>query len=254
MCIESRFEKFKLKANKIHNNKYNYSKFIYINNCTRSIIICNIHGEFLQKAATHLCTNGCQKCAKKYTIVDFIKKANVIHNNKYDYSKFIYTTNHVKGIIICPVHEEFEQIPNGHLNGNGCYKCSYKLKGINQKKSKETFLKQAKEIHGDKFSYFNLDKIEAKDKITIHCNTCNSDFIQEVNSHINIRTGCPNCKRNKLREFGNAFRDTVWEEKSKKSKKFDSFKVYVVKCWNATESFYKIGKTFMKLKKDLQVI
>jgi hypothetical protein len=36
------------KSKIIHNDKYNYSKSIYINCKTRIIIICPIHGEFEQ--------------------------------------------------------------------------------------------------------------------------------------------------------------------------------------------------------------
>lgn len=33
-------------ANKVHNNKYDYSKVNYVNNYTLINIICPIHGEF----------------------------------------------------------------------------------------------------------------------------------------------------------------------------------------------------------------
>ena len=37
----------------------------------------------------------------KLTIKQFIEKANIIHDNKYDYSKFKYINNRTKDIIIC---------------------------------------------------------------------------------------------------------------------------------------------------------
>lgn len=46
--IKSNKKKFKNKSNKIHGNKYNYSKFIYSGALKKSIIICKTHGEFLQ--------------------------------------------------------------------------------------------------------------------------------------------------------------------------------------------------------------
>ena len=57
---------------------------------------------------------------------DFIKKSNMIHNNKYDYSKVIYINNKTKVKIYCPIHGEFEQRPDSHLNNKGCAKCSNK--------------------------------------------------------------------------------------------------------------------------------
>lgn len=52
----------------VHNNKYDYSYVIYVNNTTKVKIICNEHGIFEQVAATHIQGSGCQKCAilKKY--------------------------------------------------------------------------------------------------------------------------------------------------------------------------------------------
>lgn len=48
----SNLEKFIIKANKIHNNKYNYQKFQYVNAKTASIIICPIHGEHFKIGIT----------------------------------------------------------------------------------------------------------------------------------------------------------------------------------------------------------
>ncbi len=56
-------EDFIKKANKIHINKYKYSNINYTGWESNIIIICNIHGEFLQRAGSHLTGSGCQKCA-----------------------------------------------------------------------------------------------------------------------------------------------------------------------------------------------
>jgi hypothetical protein len=65
-CIEQRRltakNEFKNKASKIYNKKYNYTKTEYINNHTKVIIICPIHGEFHQVPMSHLNGNGCPKC------------------------------------------------------------------------------------------------------------------------------------------------------------------------------------------------
>jgi len=46
-----------------HNHKYDYSKSHYVNNCTKLIIICPRHGDFLQIPNDHLLGRGCRKCA-----------------------------------------------------------------------------------------------------------------------------------------------------------------------------------------------
>jgi len=50
-------------CNKVHNNKYDYSKVVYINNKTKVCIICPEHGEFWQSIVNHLFKrSGCPKC------------------------------------------------------------------------------------------------------------------------------------------------------------------------------------------------
>ncbi len=66
--MEDRKLKFIKNANKIFNNFYNYDKFIYINNLSKSIVTCPIHGDFEVKAASHTSKSkhcGCRKCWKE---------------------------------------------------------------------------------------------------------------------------------------------------------------------------------------------
>lgn len=57
---------------------------------------------------------------------EFIRRANLKHNNKYDYSKVKFVNSQTKVCIICPEHGEFWQQANNHLQGNGCPKCGHK--------------------------------------------------------------------------------------------------------------------------------
>lgn len=56
-------EKFILEAQKVHGDKFNYSKVEMYNNTNKVIIICRKHGEFKQLAQSHLGGVGCPKCA-----------------------------------------------------------------------------------------------------------------------------------------------------------------------------------------------
>ena len=53
---------FLYKANKVHNNKYDYSKVNFINQASKIEIICPKHGSFFQRASDHLCGAGCPHC------------------------------------------------------------------------------------------------------------------------------------------------------------------------------------------------
>ena len=186
-------------AVKVHGNKYDYSKVEYINNRTKVCIICPEHGEFWQtpvhhlyrKQGCHLCTGGVNLTTK-----EFIEKAKQVHGDKYDYSKVEYINNHTKVCIICPKHGEFWQTPNSHLNGNGCFDCSYIERGLKRKSSTKEFLEKAIKIHGDKYDYSKVEYVNAKTKVCIICPE-HGEFWQTPNCHLNGQ-GCPNCNQSKM--------------------------------------------------------
>jgi len=90
-----------------------------------SDILCPIHGFFSKRLNNHMRQNqGCNLCGKNNLSKDiFIERSNIIHQNKYDYSKFNYINNREASIIICPEHGEFNQRPEKHLIGQGCPVC-----------------------------------------------------------------------------------------------------------------------------------
>ena len=123
-------EQFIIDAKKIHGDKYDYSLVEYEKAIIKVKIICTIHGIFEQSPNDHLSGHGCSKCfgdnqriLKQSNKEEFITKANLIHDNKYDYSLVDYKHSKSKVKIICSIHDVFEQIPKGHLSGHGCPKC-----------------------------------------------------------------------------------------------------------------------------------
>jgi intein-encoded DNA endonuclease-like protein len=68
----------------------------------------------------------------QHTKETFIDKSIKKHGEKYDYSLVDYINSNTKVRINCRIHGVFEQIPNSHLSGRGCEKCSYKLRGENR--------------------------------------------------------------------------------------------------------------------------
>jgi len=121
-------EHFIIKAKLKHGNKYDYSKSVYKNSRSKIIVVCPIHGEFKILANDHTRKNSpgnCPKCNthNKLKIDEIIKKANILYNNKYNYSKSVYKNIFTRIIIICPKHGEFTQTPHNHLRGHQCLKC-----------------------------------------------------------------------------------------------------------------------------------
>ena len=164
-------ETFIKRAKEIHEDKYDYSKVVYVNNKTKVCIICPIHGEFWQTPGNHLSGYGCLLCAvekandaRRLTTESFIEQAKLIHKDKdIDYSKVKYKDAHTKVCLVCSIHGEFWQTPSDHLRGSGCPLCGRKVAIEKTKNSEEDVLQRIKEIHGDsliydKFKYYGLHK------------------------------------------------------------------------------------------------
>jgi hypothetical protein len=122
------------KAKLVHGEKYYYSNVEYINNKTKIIIICPIHGDFKQQPSNHITNEqGCPTCSqewlKKFNMsqrsdtLSFIEKAKINHGKKYNYSLVNYINKNTKVKIICSKHGIFEQRPKHNLVKCGCPKC-----------------------------------------------------------------------------------------------------------------------------------
>jgi very-short-patch-repair endonuclease len=126
-------EKFIKKAKDLHKDTWNYSKVKYINWKTPVIIICKVHGEFIQKPTDHLSGSGCNDCGIikrtniqiQKTSQRFWEKAK--QDDRFDYSKFIYKKYNVKSELTCKKCSSlFETTPNSYFNGSGCPFCKKK--------------------------------------------------------------------------------------------------------------------------------
>lgn len=189
--------KFIEKVNHKHNYFYDYSKTFYTTARDKVIIICPIHGEFLQLPYSHLNGSGCFSCGRNKTYDktrlskdNFITKCNIIHNNKYDYKNVIYKNMKTKVDIECIEHGMFSQTPDSHLK-SGCPKCF--LNKI--RTSKDDFILKCIDIHGYKYDYSKSNFSNTNDDITIICNI-HGEFVQNVRAHLRA-SGCPKCSESK---------------------------------------------------------
>lgn len=128
---------------------------------------------------------------KKLTTEEFVAKAKKTHGNKYDYSKVEYINNKVKVCIICPEHGEFWQTPHNHLVGQDCPLCT----NNNLKKNTADFIRQAIEVHANKYDYSKVEYTSNKDKVCIICPE-HGEFWQRPKRHL-AGDGCPICRVNK---------------------------------------------------------
>lgn len=195
-------EKFILAAKVVHGSKYEYSASIYIGAREFITIICPTHGRFEQTAGVHLRGAGCMQCSyslrgikSRMKFEDFVYRAVEIHGDFYEYtfSNENFQDTATKISIICPIHGIFEQLPSGHLQGRGCPSCGDIRTANSSRKSTETFIEDARAVHGYAYDYSQTEYKGAFECITINC-PIDGPFKQSPTSHLG-GTGCAKCSR-----------------------------------------------------------
>lgn len=184
---------------------------------------------------------------KKMTQEEFIAHATRIHGTKYLYDKTVYTDAHSKVIITCPIHGDFTQKATNHtVQAHGCPICAG-----NTPYTVQQYIDTASIVHNDKYLYSKVTYTNMHDRITITC-PIHGDFIQQAYVHIQGH-GCPLCAnlttKEKLKGHPDLWSYRGWELAGTQSTEFIGYTLYVIECWNDTESFIKVGKTFTSLKR-----
>jgi len=169
----------------VHNKQYDYSETVYINNKQKVKIFCKKHRCFFEQFPNdHLKgRTGCPECIKEKLSKanssdkdEFIKKANSIYLNKYDYSQVVYINDKTEVKIVCPIHSEFWQTPKAHLHSKyGCPFC-----GEEQKiKTEEEIINSLP----NKELFKNIQKVAAHSAdwlITRTCPKCGNELIKTI--------------------------------------------------------------------------
>lgn len=183
---------FILECNKVHENKYNYSKTNYSGNRDKIIIICPIHGEFEQRAYNHKSGQGCPKCKldnQRLNSKTFLKKFKSRYNRNYELiDEYVDYKTKIK--IKCIKHGEFLQSPEGLMKGYQCPKCLEE-----SKPNLKSFIEKSIEIHGNRYDYSKVDFINNRTKVNIICSE-HGEFTQRPSDHY-YGNGCPICRESK---------------------------------------------------------
>ena len=202
---------------------------------------------FLQLLIITNKANGCPKCGRIRThqkktrsheenIIDFRK----IHGNKYEYPEETKKLT-VKFNILCKIHGLFLMTPQAHINGQGCPKCGRLKLAETQSKSFEENKRDFRKVHGNQYLYKESTK-RNNQLFTVTC-TIHGDFKITPGNHKQGQ-GCKKCA-NENREGGWSFNH--WKKHAETSNRFDSFKVYIIECFDENEKFIKIGRTYSKI-------
>ena len=89
VILKKTTKQFIKESNEIHNFRYDYSKVNYVNNQTKVIITCSIHGDFEQVSSSHLSGAGCPHCMEskgERKISKFLDQKNIeyVRQKKFD--------------------------------------------------------------------------------------------------------------------------------------------------------------------------
>lgn len=173
--LKSNTEEFIERAKQIHGDKYDYSKVDYKFAREKVCIICPEHGEFWKTPDNHLRGAGCQKCATEHglniirhkELIKFIKKANEIYGDKYDYTKVDYKTKDKEVCIICHKHGEFYQKPSSFLAGKDCPKCKEEIYNKKLCEKTDCFINKCKKYSNEKYDYSKVKYINEKTPVCV---------------------------------------------------------------------------------------
>ncbi len=208
-------ERFIKDAKKKFNDNFNYTKVIYNTDTTKTneiVITCKIHGDFLTNVEKFLSSkHGCPDCAQdistnfhKDTKEDFIRKAKLVHGDKYNYDSVVYKkSNKIVDIYCKKCKKVFPQLPGGHINGAGCPDCgALQASRTNFNNKKTAFWKTIREKKIDhrydlsKFKYLGI----LEHSIAI-CKEKNHGEFPITPDNLKRGKGCPICRKSKAETF-----------------------------------------------------
>lgn len=116
------------------------------------------------------------------------------------------------------------------------------------KKTKEDFIQNAINIHGQKYNYEYVTYINNKTKVKIYCNMCNKIFLQTPEKHTYLKQGCPFCfgkyktTDDIIKTLKKIYRDNFDYSKINYTKSTEKIEIICNKCH---KNFFQ---TFNKLK------
>lgn len=232
-----------------HGNAYSYDNVKYINANTLVDIICPKHGLFPLTPHDHLKGQGCKWCGierrankRKLTLTDFISKANKIHTNKYNYDLVDYKDYKTEVKIICPIHGEFTESPQNHLQGCGCKECAKEYNSKLFSDTREEFITKAINVHGNKYDYSLVEYKGSKVDVDIICPK-HGVFQQKPNHHLS-GSGCPKCSN------GSSLPEDEIIKVLKNADKMQSKEEYIKKCKLVHNNKYNYENVFITRMKD----
>ena len=198
-------KEFIAKANAVHMGKYRYDNSRYVNAREKIEITCKSHGNFFQRASSHLSGNGCKKCALEYTAS---LKLNTRIEALCETCKRPFSltkSEHERGRKYCGKEcaAKYNKYPE-----KACDICKQVFKPKNQKSrfcsiectkrynlgSRKSVIQRFNKKYGNRFSYSSSVYKGMNHSIKIICSLHGSFDVTPL-QHLQGKI-CPNCKAN----------------------------------------------------------
>jgi Zn finger protein HypA/HybF involved in hydrogenase expression len=119
-------DEFIQRCHVMHGERYDYTPTVYAKMTLKVSIICPIHGEFSQKAASHLRGYGCPTCGgcQRMGGETFICRARDLYGDRFEYDQVRYTNCLTEVKVTCRRHGDFLIKPVSMLHWNlACPAC-----------------------------------------------------------------------------------------------------------------------------------
>lgn len=106
----------------------------------------------------------------------------------------------------------------------------------------------------DRYHFYDFSKVEVKgtnSDIILIC-PIHGDFKIRASNFTHKQQGCQKCfddSRAEVYKGNGGWHTKDWIVAGEKSKYFDSYKMYIIRCWNENEEFFKVGRTFLTVNR-----
>ena len=179
----------------------NFSKFVYINESTKSTVILT-DGTETQNSFRNVIRSGGEvrgasrrKTNEGYLVELRESLESTGDLNSYDLSSVNYVKATEKVRIICKTHGEKLISPFPLLNGRRCGECKGARLAKHFAAEWEDIKSKAMERHLGKYTYEKFIYVNTNTKGEVHCTTCGSDFEVRMYHHLGRGDGCIVCAK-----------------------------------------------------------
>ena len=113
--------------------------------------------------------------------------------------RFEYGRNYRWGLFLCAFcNSEVQRNNSAGIKAKSCGCARLKITADSNRKDVRSVIREAKQVHGNKYTYGNVYYVTMQTKISVTCLT-HGDFMVTPGNHIANRHGCPSCYRENSR-------------------------------------------------------